>query len=112
MILTIHVDLTTGQVTVDQLSMEGRDVSAAPTAQAAPTPEPDEPTPALQLEPSTAPQNAPLVPLVAVAPPITVQPRQDAGAGLQEHIANAFARLLLEKQNQVAAAKARKIVRL
>lgn len=112
MILTIHVDLTTGQVTVDQLSMEGRNVSVAPPAQTAPTPQPDEPTPALELEPSTAPQIATVAPLLAVAPPAIVPPRVDPGAGLQEHIANAFARLLLEKQNQVAAAKARKIVRL
>jgi hypothetical protein len=101
-IITVHIDTETGQVTVDRVTFDGCAVEVLAAPEPSPEPEPEDEFTLIPCPPA---------PIVAVAPPMAVPPRlvgQPGDQGLQERVVNAMARLLLEKQAHVAALKSEK----
>lgn len=105
MIVTIHVDTDTGQVTIDRVSIDGSaiEVAAHPEPVSEPQGQLEATDDGFDLEPVTS--------IVAMAPPARVAPRLVGSPGdtsLPDRIVDAMARMLLEKQAHVAALKAEK----
>ncbi len=105
MIITVHIDTETGQVTVDRVSLDGHAVEPAPAPEPASSSEGQ-----LEAEDDGF-ELEPMAQVIAMAPPPRVAPRVAGSPGdtaLQDRIVDAMARMLLEKQNMVAALKAEK----